>query len=390
MLRIAVVSETWPPEVNGVARTAARLAEGLRARGHQIQVVRPRQREADRAGADEVLMRGLPIPHYPNLRLGLPAKSALVSLWTLRRPDVVHIVTEGPLGWSALVAAEKLGLPVVSDFRTNFHDYSAHYGFGWLKGPILAYLRSFHNRTAATLVPTDAMRARLAARGFRGLRVIGRGVDTAQFDPARRNAALRASWGAGPEDVVLLHVGRLAAEKNLAALPRVPGARLVFVGDGPLRAELAARFPHAVFAGTRRGDDLAAHYASADVFLFPSLTETWGNVTLEAMASGLAVVAYDYAGAAAVMCHGVNGVLVPFGDDAAFGAQAEALAANRARVRHLGANARREAQGRGWEQLAAELEVVLVAAVLARNQASAKEAAATAAPSAAPASTSLG
>jgi glycosyltransferase involved in cell wall biosynthesis len=391
MLRIAVVTETWPPEVNGVARTAARLAEGLQERGHDLQLVRLRQGPADRARAHEVLMRGVPIPHYPNLRLGLPGTGALMRLWQSRRPDVVHLITEGPLGWSALAAAERLGLPVVSDFRTNFHDYCTHYGMGWLKAPILAYLRHVHNRTVATLVPTEPMRARLAGLGFRGLRVLGRGVDTALFDPARRDAALRAQWGAGPDDVVVLYVGRLAAEKNLAALPLLPGARLVFVGDGPLRAKLAERFPRAVFAGTRTGADLAAHYASADLFLFPSLTETWGNVTLEAMASGLAVVAYDYAGAAAVMCHGVNGVLVPFGDGAAFGAQARNLAANLRRLRQLGANARRQAQGLGWDQLAAELEAVLVGAARAvRGQASTNEAAAIAAPSAAPASTSLG
>src|SRR5918995_1453035 len=138
-LRVAVVSETWPPEVNGVARTAARFVEALRARGHEIRLARPRQGSADRAGAEEVLMRGMAIPRYPNLRMGLPAKNALVRLWTFRRPDVVHIVTEGPLGWSALRAAEKLKLPVVSDFRTNFHAYSAHYGLGWLQKPILVY-----------------------------------------------------------------------------------------------------------------------------------------------------------------------------------------------------------------------------------------------------------
>ena len=390
-MRIAVVSETWPPEVNGVARTAARFAEALRLRGHDLHVVRPRQGAGDCARADEFLVRSLPIPRYPNLRAGLPAKGRLGRLWTFRRPDVVHIVTEGPLGWSALAAARALRLPVVSDFRTNFHDYCEHYGFGFLRRPIVAYLRKFHNRTATTLVPTDAMRAALAQLGFERVRVIARGVDTRLFDPARRDPSLRASWGAGPEDVVALYVGRLAPEKNLAALTQPPGARLVFVGDGPARGELAARFPQAVFAGTRTGTDLAAHYASADAFLFPSLTETFGNVTLEAMASGLAVVAYDYAGAAAAIRHGVSGLLVPFGDAAGFAAQAAALVADPARARQLGANARREALGRGWEQVAAELEAVLAAAALAaRAQASANDPAAIAAPSAAPASTSLG
>lgn len=384
-MRIATVTETWPPEVNGVAKTAARFVQGLRERGHQVHVVRPRQSPDERAGADEVLVQGMAIPRYANLRVGLPAKRALVRLWTFRRPDVVHIVTEGPLGWSALAAAAKLKLPVVSDFRTNFHSYSSHYGVGWLKKPIVAYLRRFHNRTAATLVPTEAMRAALAQMGFQRLRVIARGVDTALFSPQKRSAGLRASWGAGPDDVVALYVGRLAPEKNLAALAPVPGAKLVFVGDGPARAELAARFPDAVFAGTRTGADLAAHYASGDVFLFPSLTETFGNVTLEAMASGLAVVAYDYAAAAEVIRHGVTGALVPLGSE--FAAPAAGLGSDAERARRLGKAAREAARARGWDSVVAELEGVLRAAA---HQAMANEPAAIKAPRSAPAITSLG
>src|SRR5262245_41152777 len=205
-LRIAVVTETWPPEVNGVSLTAARFVEGLRRRGHHIQLVRPRQAPAERADADagfhEVLTRGMAIPRYPNLRMGLPAKRALEELWTRQRPDVVHLVTEGPLGWSAQRAAQKLRIPAVSDFRTNFHAYSRHYGIGWLGKPILASLRKFHTRTLCTMVPTEVLRAELATLGFRGLRVVARGVDTALFNPARRSEALRASWGALPGDPV--------------------------------------------------------------------------------------------------------------------------------------------------------------------------------------------
>src|SRR5262245_13595127 len=262
-LRIAAVTETYPPEVNGVATSAARMLEGLCGRGHQVQLIRPRQDPGDlgaaRAGLEQVLVRGLPIPRYPALKMGLPAKRALLELWTYRRPDVVHIVTEGPLGWSALKAACKLKLPVVSDFRTNFHAYSSHYGVGWLKKPILAYLRKFHNRTLATMVPTEALRAQLAALGFRGLRVIARGIDTVLFHPGRRDPLLRSEWKAAPDDPVLLYVGRLAPEKNLELLAtaygearrRTPSARLVVVGDGPGRALLQRWFPDAVFAGTR-------------------------------------------------------------------------------------------------------------------------------------------
>jgi glycosyltransferase involved in cell wall biosynthesis len=369
-LRVAVVTETYPPELNGVAVTAARFIDGLRSLGHHIQLVRPRQGEADGGGPGEVLVRGIAIPRYPDLRIGLPAKRALERLWTLRRPDVVHIVTEGPLGWSALRAAIKLRLPVISDFRTNFHTYSGHYGVGWLKKPILGYLRKFHNRTLSTLVPTAALRAELAALGFQRLRVIARGVDTALFSPERRDEALRAQWGVRPEDPVLLYVGRIAAEKNLATLiaayeearRQAPRAKLVLVGEGPLRRDLEARFPDAVFAGRRSGEDLARHYACGDVFLFPSLTETYGNVTLEAMASGLAVVAFDYAAAAEMIEHGSSGILVPLGDQRSFVAQAAALAADPPRAAQLAARARPVAAGRSWDAVVKELEAVLVAA----------------------------
>ena len=221
-LRLAIVTETFPPEVNGVAITLSRFVDGLRERNHDIQLIRPRQGQAEQAsrqhGFAEMLTGSLPIPRYPNLRMGMPAKRMLVRQWSLKRPDLVHIVTEGPLGWSALQAAHKLKIPVTSDFRTNFHAYSLHYGVGWLKKPIVSYLRKFHNRTLLTMVPTEHMRAELAAGGFRNLRVVARGVDTQLFNPGRRSEALRRQWGVQPDTPVVVHVGRLAAEKNLEAL----------------------------------------------------------------------------------------------------------------------------------------------------------------------------
>ena len=374
-LRIAVVTETWPPEVNGVAMSMSRIVEGLRRRGHDVQLVRPRQDPGEVGGRterfDEVLTRGLPIPRYPSLRLGVPARRTLVRLWSVRRPDVVHIATEGPLGWSALLAAQRLRLPTSSDFRTQFHRYSDHYGVGWLRAPIAAYLRKFHNRADCTTVPTEGLRRELEASGFRRLTVVARGVDTAQFDPARRDAALRASWGAGPDELVVACVGRIAAEKNLGtareafeAIRRtLPGARMLLVGDGPLAASLREAWPDAIFAGQRGGDDLAAHYASADLFLFPSLTETFGNVTAEAMASGLPVVAYDYAAAAQLIRHGDNGMLARCDDRTAFVDHALALATDPIGRRTLGERARRDAQSHGWDGIVARFEQVLGAVV---------------------------
>ncbi|HKQ26381.1 MAG TPA: glycosyltransferase family 1 protein [Burkholderiales bacterium] len=370
-LRVALVTETYPPEVNGVAMTIARIVEGLQRRNHRIQLIRPRQNAAEtptqNVHLEEVLSRGVPIPRYQGLRIGLPARPALLRLWSLKRPDVVHIATEGPLGWSALAAAVKLRLPVSSGFHTNFHSYSQHYGIGFLKKPIAAYLRRFHNRAQATLVPTEGLRRELAILGFENLRLVSRGVDTRLFSPAHRSPQLRRDWRAADGEPVALYVGRIAAEKNLKVVvsafssmrTRAPQARLVMVGDGPERATLAARHPDIVFAGTRTGDDLAAHYASADIFLFPSLTETFGNVTLEAMASGLAVVAYDYAAAQQYIAHERSGLLVPFDDGEVFIRLATALATDPRRAASLRVQARASAERIDWDNVFDDFEVVL-------------------------------
>ncbi len=372
LLRIAVVTETYAPEVNGVAITAAHFVEGLRQRSHTIHLIRPRQKPTEVPQADarfeEVFTQGVPIPGYPQLKMGLPAPRRLHRLWQAHRPDIVHIVTEGPLGWSALQAATKLGLPVVSDFRTNFHAYSQHYGVGWLKTPVLAYLRSFHNRTRATLVPTEAMRTALANDGFRNVRVISRGVDTQVFTAARRSAGLRTLWGARNSDPVVLHMGRLAPEKDpeMIALTfeairqRVPSAKFVVVGDGPSRASMERGIPYAVFAGMQRGAELARHIASGDIFIFPSRTETYGNVTVEAMACGLAVVAFDYGAASQHIRPGENGLLAPLNAPQAFIAMATELAGDLSRAARLGAKASADAQRLDWHDIVGDLESVLI------------------------------
>jgi len=378
-LRVAMVTETYPPEINGVAMTVARLVQGLHQRGHDLQLIRPRhcraevavaagaEPGADRAGIQQLLMKGLPIPRYPQLKMGLPARRALVRHWSLHRPDVVHIATEGPLGWSALQAALQLKLPVTSDFRTNFHAYSQHYGIGWLKRPILGYLRKFHNRTACTMVPTEALRRELTAEGFRDVQVVARGVDTQAFHPGARSDALRAQWGVQAGTRVVACVGRLASEKNLGLLVEAfeamqrqrPDSKLLFVGDGPLREALQLRCPQAVFAGNRRGEDLAAHYASADCFACPSVTETYGNVTPEAMASGLPVLAFGYAAAGRLIRDGHNGLLAATHDAPAFIRQAVRLATDDALLLRLGSAARETALAQQWEVVVAQVETLL-------------------------------
>lgn len=371
-LRIAVVTETYPPEINGVAITLKRVVDGLRTRDHMVQLVRPRQAKEASQGtpieSDDVLMRGMAIPRYPHLQLGLPSRKQLEPLWTLKRPDIVHIATEGPLGWSALRVARKLRIPVTSDFRTNFHAYSSHYGMGWLSKPIMAYLKRFHNQTLTTMVPTQGLADRLADAGFERLRVVARGVDAAHFDPALRSTSLRTSWGGvDPHTPVMICVGRLAKEKNLPLLIRAyaqvklirPDIRLVLVGDGPARSELQALAPDAIFTGTLSRDVLATHYASADIFVFPSQSETFGNVVLEAMASGLAVVAFDYAAAADNIQHDQNGLLAGLDEDETFVRLVVDLAQDRARLARLRTAARTTSQGCDWQSIVGQVEAVM-------------------------------
>lgn len=378
---VAIVTETYPPEINGVALTLARLTNGLRARGHRVSLVRPRRR-GDTGDAQTTLTAGLPLPGYRGLRFGLAAGGTLRATWAAHRPDVGYVATEGPLGLSAVRVATALGIPVVSGFHTNFHRYAKHYGAGWLRRPVAAYLRRFHNQTAATLVASDDLRAALHASGFQNLQRLGRGVDSALFTPARRSAALRAAWGANHDDVVVAYVGRIAPEKNIdlaidayRAMQSVHRRlRFVAVGDGPARERLARAHSDLIFRGLRTGEDLGAHYASADVFLFPSDTETFGTVTLEAMASALGVVAYDYAAAHEHITHGEDGLLVPYRDARAFVANAVRLVCSPALLGRIRAAARSTALPLDWGRVVERFERVLMSVVAEPRPASRRRA----------------
>jgi len=347
------------------------MVEGLRRRGHSIRLVRPRQNGADRPFIDgnlqESLGRGIAIPRYPQLKFGLPAKGTMLRDWSQWRPDIVHVATEGPMGWSAVGAAEALGIPLATDFHTNFHSYSRHYGAAWLPRPVMAYLRRFHNRAGCTMVPTGELAEELERDGFRGLRVVGRGVNPQVFSPARRSRELRAKWGAADDTPVALCVSRFAREKNFPLVLRAfaamretcPDARLVLVGDGPMAEELRRRNVGYVIAGRLVNGELSAHYASADIFLFPSLSETFGNVTLEAMASGLGIVAYRYAAAREHLTHGESALLPEPGDETGFLAAATALVRDLPRARRLGALAREAAESLTWERIVGDFAAVL-------------------------------
>ena len=370
-LKIAVVTETYPPEINGVANTMRQLVEGLARHGHQMTVIRPRQQADRRRGTtppDQVLVPGLPIPGYRGLRFGLPVYWRLRGLWKRRRPDAIYIATQGPLGHAALNAARACDIAVLTGFHTQFDQYTRYYGLGLLTRAIVNGLRDFHNRSDGTLVPTSALEHELDEGGFRNVHVVSRGVDTELFSPARRCADLRRGWGcndgSSEPSLVALYVGRIAAEKNIglvldafdALVSANAQARCVLVGDGPELVRLRRSHPDFVFTGAKVGEELARHYASADCFVFPSLTETFGNVVPEAMASALPVVAFDYAAAHEYIRNWYNGVVVPAADRPAFIDATVAAASDRDRLRSMGARARQCAESLSWDRVIGSVE----------------------------------
>lgn len=347
-MRYAIVTETYPPEVNGVALTVQAKEHGLRNRGHDVDVIRPRQSPDQVAAPHELLVRSAQIPRYPGMRFGFPAQRVLRRLWTQRRPDAIYIATEGPLGWSAMRTARRMGIAVASGFHTRFDEYTRNYGVGFLQPLALRWMRHFHNRSAATLVPTCELADFLTARRFRDIVHQPRAVDTRRFDPARRSAKLRTAWGVGKDGLAVIYLGRIAAEKNLALAIRAyralkekrPDARFVWVGEGPELAAIRAANPDFVFCGLRRDEDLAEHFASADLFVFPSHSETFGNVTIEAMASGVATVAFRYGAAREHLIDGLHGASINGRDDDAFVASVCRIACDDTLRREMGREAR--------------------------------------------------
>lgn len=357
-MRLCIVSETWSPDINGVAHTLSRLSCELNRQGVPVDVIRPRPRVAGNTSRinHELQVTRFALPGYTDVQVGLATPASLRRFWRVYRPDVIYLATQGPLGWAARQAARRLNIPLVAGWHTNFDHYCKDYGVAWLASTARRYLRYFHNGCALTLVPTHQQAATLQRQGIRDVNVLSRGLDGERFSPAHRDAALRKRWGVGEHQPVALYVGRLAAEKNLTLLQESlqamrevrPDIAQVIVGDGPAREQLQKALPDAHFTGFVGQEALARHYASADLFIFPSLSETWGNVVAEAMASGLAVVAYDHAASAELINSGYNGITVPAGNSAAFQQAAVDLCQYPADCARLGRVARLRALEQSW------------------------------------------
>lgn len=331
-MRVALITETFLPDVNGVVTTLCRLLEHLRARGHEALLFAPEGAPASYAGAEIVPLRGMPLPLYPDLKLTPPQFGFSAQLRRFQ-PDVIHLAGLVALGSTGRFVADRFKVPLIGAYHTNFPAYSAMYGMSCLQSAAYRYLRWVHHHCALTLCPSAATIADLRQHGFQRLRLWGRGVDTERFHPRFRSNAWRAAVGAQPGETVLLYAGRLAAEKRIDLLAPVltgmPNVRLVLVGDGPARTALEQRFAGLPvhMTGFLRGEELATAYASADMFVFPSDTDTFGQVIQEAMASGLPVVAANAGGAPDLVREGSTGTLFAPGDGHALRTQIAALPA---------------------------------------------------------------
>lgn len=282
-MRIAICTDAWHPQVNGVVRTLSTTVALLRARGHEVCLVTPEQ------------FRTLALPGYSEIRLAMAPRFGTRRILRAFAPDIVHIATEGPIGWAARSWCRAEGMPFTSAFHTRFPDYAAM-RTGLSPEAFWPVMRRFHARSSAVLVATPSLAAELAGHGLCQTRLWSRGIEPAQFRPALTPERAGTPWADLPGPL-LLYVGRVAVEKNLGAFLEAPvaGTKLV-VGDGPDLAMLRARHPQALFAGAMAGEDLARAYRAADCFVFPSRTDTFGLVMIEAMACGVPVAAFPVPG----------------------------------------------------------------------------------------------
>ena len=320
-MRIGLVSDTYTPQVNGVTTVVRRIVSLLRAQGHEAVVVAPQYPgPATPPDSRELRIPSLAFPLYPDIRMSLPPFRQVAELFDAAPPDVVHVHTEGALGLAGRRWALRQGVPLVTTYHTNFPEYSRHYGVGFLEPVVWRWLRWFHRPAAVTFTPGQAVRDDLVRRGLSHAALWGRGVDPQFFHPARRDNSWRRWLAGGDNTLIVLHVGRLAHEKNLGVLIEAwrraytalgPRATFVVAGEGPEARRIESRLPFVRLLGFLPREDLATLYASADVTVFPSHTETCGLVALEAMASGSTVIAADAGGFRESIQSGTTGLLVP-------------------------------------------------------------------------------
>ncbi|MFH8753462.1 glycosyltransferase family 4 protein [Streptomyces rimosus] len=359
-MRVVIVTESFPPDVNGVAHCALETARYLVRRGHDLLVVAPLGADgAPDAGRDGpcpvVRVPSVPLPGYPQVRVALPGRRLATAL-DGHGPDVVHLASPFVLGARGMTAAARRRVPVVAVYQTDLARFARAY-LGTGSGAAWRRLRAVHAAADRTLAPSSSALRDLAAHGVPRLRLWPRGVDSARFHPARRDEVLRSSLAAGRE-LLVGYVGRLAPEKEvrlLAPVSRLPGVRTVVIGDGPSGPGLRTALPGVRFLGRRTGDELARLMASLDVFVHTGRHDTFCQTLQEAMAAGVPVVAPAAGGPLDLVEHGRTGLLVPPGDGEAVRDAVGRLAGDPAARARLGAAGRAAVEHRTWEAVGDEL-----------------------------------
>lgn len=357
-MRIAIITETFAPDLNGVAQSVLRAAEHLKARGHDLVVIAPEPPDAVPPTCEYPVVRvpSIPMVGYPTFRIGLPSRRVAETLGRFA-PDVVHLAAPFAFGAHGLAAAMRMGLPTVAVYQTDVPRFAAGYGLGFAQDAAWRWLRRIHNAADRTLAPSRDAINDLTTHGVRRVHLWRRGIDTGRFHPRHRDEALHTSLQQRGE-IVVGYVGRLAPEKHLhllADVSRMAGVTLVIVGDGPARAELEDVMPDAVFLGERSGAELARTYASFDMFVHTGPFETFCQTVQEALASGLPVVAPDCGGPRDLVQHGRTGLLVPPVDADAVTGAVDRLVQQPMYRRRLAGAARESVAGRSWAAIGDEL-----------------------------------
>jgi glycosyltransferase involved in cell wall biosynthesis len=362
-LRVALVTSSYNFIADGVALTLNRLVGWLEAQGVVVKVFAPTGPSAALAHAGELIsVPSLPLPGRPEYRLALGMAGYVQRQLLDFQPDLIHIAVPDLLGLAALKLAQKKKIPAVASYHTRYETYLRHYWYlGWLEPSLKRYLRWFYSQLREVYVPSDSMREALLADGLKdNFKPWPRGTDTARFTPDKRSTTWRARYGIGADEIVVLHVSRLVREKRLdtltGALNRIAlPHRAVIVGDGPDRPFAEQALPHAIFTGFLGGEELATAYASSDLFVFPSDSESFGNVTLEAMASGLPCVCANATGSRSLVVPAQTGYLAPADDADGFAHAMTALINDAVLRRRMGEAARARALTFSWDETLARM-----------------------------------
>ncbi len=354
------MSESFLPSVNGVTNSVLRMLEHLKRRGDEAIVIAPKHPDGmptSYQGFPVYATSSMSLVWYPELRLSTTRNRTIKKMFAQFRPDVVHLAAPFALGHTGILAASKLGIPTVALYQTEVPKYVATYGYPAVEPLFWRYVKRMHNMATMTLAPSSYTRDELERRGFERVQVWGRGVDAERFSPAKRNQSLHDSWAPNGETVIA-YMGRLGREKqveDLRVLLNLPNTKLVVIGDGPKRKELETMLPGAIFTGMKTGDELPVYLASADIFVHPGETETFGQTLQEAQASGLPVVATGKGGPIDIVRDRFNGYLYPPGELGALRSSVAGLVSDPDKRQAFGQAGRRRALNRSWAKLCEQL-----------------------------------